>query len=177
MRARSAAIAGVLAALAVGAVAVARRQKTTELAPAVESTLAVRIVRRDRSGMPEKKGSVRDPARVRAITEALGVDVHPGGPCPPDYAEADFGIVLSGTSVYVKRNVYVFGLLGGDDAGAGDAGDAGDTGDAGDADDAGAGDAGGAPSVVSVTSAGCKVGPPADLGALTRELRAAGALE
>ena len=150
MRARHAALVGVGVALAVGAFALARRRPTNELAPAVESTLAVRIVRRDRMGLPEKKGTIRDAGHVRIITSALGVDLHPAAACPPDYAEADFGIVLSGTNVYVKRNVYVFGLLG---------------------------DGGEPPSVVSVTSAGCRAGPPADLVGLRRELRAAGTLD
>ena len=132
MRARTAGIVGIIAALAVCALAVARRRPPDEVIPAVDTTHAVRIVRRDRTGMPEKKGLVRDPARVRAITEALGVDAHPGGACPADYADADFGIVLSGSDVYVRRNVYVFGMLG----------DAGD------------------PSVVSVTSAGCRTSCP-----------------
>jgi hypothetical protein len=112
MRARNAAILGVVAAMAVAALAVARRHPPDEVIPVVESTHAVRIVRRDRSGLPEKKGLVRDPAHVRSITEALGIDMHPGGECPADYADADFGIVLAGSDVYVRRNVYVFGLLG-----------------------------------------------------------------
>jgi hypothetical protein len=151
MRARNAAVIGVAVALAVGAVAVARRHRPTELR-AVDTTVAVRIVRRDRVGLPEKKGVIREPARVRAITEALGVDVHEGGECPPDYADADIGIVLTGNDVYARRNVYVFGLPG---DGSGER----------------------APSVVSVTSAGCRVGPPADLSSLRRELRAAGIVE
>jgi hypothetical protein len=153
MRARNAAIIGVVAAVAVAAIAVVRSKGGLgEAAPRiVDTTHAVRIVRRDRVGLPEKQGVVRQPARVRAITEALGVDVHAGGECPPDYANADIGIVLAGNDVYARRNVYVFGLLG----------DAGD----------------GAPSVVSVTSAGCRVGPPADRMILERELRTAGVLE
>jgi hypothetical protein len=150
MRARNAAILGIAAAVAVAGLAIARRRNLTEVVPAVESTHVVRIVRRDRSGLPEKKGLVRAPARVRAITEALGVDAHPGGECPPDYADADFGIVLAGNNVYVRRNVYVFGMLG---------------------------DAGATPSVVSVTSAGCRVGPPASLDSLRGELRASGTLD
>lgn len=152
MRARNAAIFGIAAAVAVAGLAIARRRHLTEVLPAVESTHAVRIVRRDRSGLPEKKGLVRAPARVRAITEALGIDAHPGGECPPDYADADFGIVLAGNNVYVRRNVYVFGMLG--DGGAPPP-----------------------PSVVSVTSAGCRVGPPASLESLRSELRAAGTLD
>jgi hypothetical protein len=149
MTASRAAALGIVAALVVGGLAIWRRPKTAEVAPAMETTHAVRIVRRDRTGLPTSQGVVRDPTRVRAITEALGVDTHPSGECPPDYAAADFGIVLSGSNVYVKRNVYIFGLRSIDVQ----------------------------PSVVSVTSAGCRVGPPADLQGLRRELRAAGTLD
>jgi len=139
---------GVVAALGVAGIAIAKRQRPVE-AHAAETTTALRIVRRDGMGLPERKATVRDPAHVRALTEALGVDVHREGPCPPDYADADIGIVLSGNDIYAKRNVYVFSLLG--DAGA--------------------------PSVVSVTSAGCRVGAPPDVAALRRELRAAKIVE
>jgi hypothetical protein len=182
MRASTAALLGVGLAAAVGAIAVARRGRPVE-SRVVETTRAIRVVRRDGLGLPEKKGQLRDRARVRAMTEALGIDAHPGGACPADYAEADIGIILSGDDVYARRNVYVFGLVGsrkGDAGGAGDAGDAGDASDAGDAGDASTPRSppqGGAASVVSVTSAGCRVGPPADRAALERELRAAGVLE
>ncbi len=149
MRARNYAIVAVGLALVVAAIAYERRRQPTETR-AVETTHAVRIVRRDRMGLPDKKGLVRDPAHVRSLTEALGVDHHPIADCPPDYAEAELGIVLSGNDVYARRNVYVFGLLG---------------------------DAGAAPSVVSVTSAGCRAGPPSDVATLQRELRAAGVLD
>ncbi len=153
MRARSAAAIGVSAALAIGALAVAKRRPTAELAPAVESSVAARIVRRDCMGLPERKGVVRERPHVRQLAAALGIDQHPGGVCPLDYSEADFAAVLSGSSVYEKRHVYLFGLL--DDVGD---------------------HAAPPPSVVSVTSAGCRVGPPADLERLRRELRAAGTL-
>jgi hypothetical protein len=149
MRPRNAAVIGVVAAIAVGALAIARRHGPAE-SRAVETTRAIRIVRRDRVGLPEKKGLVRDPVHVRSMTEALGIDVHPGGVCPPDYADADIGIVLSGDDVYARRNVYLFGLLG---------------------------DGGADASVVSVTSAGCRVGPPADRETLAHELGAAGVLD
>ena len=139
---------GVALAIGVAAIAFARRRGATETR-AVDTTHAIRITRRDRSGLPDKQIPVRDPARVRAITEALGVDDRAPGECPPDYADADIGIVLSGSDVYARRNVYVFDLLGD----------------------------GGIPKIVSVTSAGCRVGPPADLAALQRELRAAKILD
>ena len=145
---RTNAIVGVVAASVVAGVAIARRNRPVE-ARAVETTTAIRVVRRDALGLPEKKAVVREPAHVRALTAALGIDAHREGPCPPDYADADIGLVLSGSDVYARRNAYVFGLLG----------DAGE------------------PSVVSVTSAGCRVGPPADADGLRRELRAAKVLE
>lgn len=149
MRAAPAAVAGVIVALAVAGLAIAKRQRPSEAVRAVDTTTAIRIVRRDGLGLPERKGTTRDPAHVRELTEALGVDVHPGAACPPDYADADVGLVLSGNDVYARRNVYIFGLL---------------------AD-------GGVPSVVSVTSAGCHAGPPADLASLRRELHAAKILD
>ena len=149
MRVRTAAALGVGLAVAVSAIAFARRHAPRE-ARVVDTTTAARLVRRDRIGLPEKKGTVRDPRRVRALTEALGIDAHARAACPADYADADVGIVLSGSDVYARRNVYVFGLL--DDAGA-------------------------AATVVSVTSEGCRQGPPADVTSLRRELVAARVLE
>ncbi len=150
MRVRTAAALGVGLAVAVSAIAYTRRRAPAE-ARVVDTTTAARLVRRDGIGLPEKKGTVRDPRRVRSLTEALGIDKHAAAPeCPADYADADVGIVLSGSDVYARRNVYVFGLLS---------------------------DAGGGTSIVSVTSAGCRQGPPADLAALRRELVAAGVLD
>lgn len=167
---RTAATIGIAAAIAVGAIAGAKWRSARAPRPAVESTLAIRITQRDAAGLPEKKSVVREPARVRALVDALGVDRHESAACPPDYAEAPVGIVLSGADVYARRNVYVFGFDGGDagtsDAGASDASVGGtSTGDAG--------AAGAAISVVSVTSAGCRVGPPADVDSLRREMAAA----
>ena len=91
--------------------------------------------------MPGPPAAVRDPAKVRELVGALDVDAHPVVTCPPDYATAELGIVLSGRDVYARRNVYVWGLF--SDAGS--------------------------PSVVVVSSSGCRGGPPSDVGAL-REL-------
>lgn len=157
---RTAAALGIATALAVGAIAVAKWRTARAPRAAVESTVAIRITRRDAAGLPEKKSVVREPAHVRALVEALGVDRHESAACPPDYAEAPVGLVLSGTDVYARRNVYVFGFDAGDASDAGSAGSAGGPGTA-------------LVSVVSVTSAGCRVGPPADLGALRREIAAA----
>jgi hypothetical protein len=142
------AILGILGGCLIAGIAIARRQPAVEV-PAAESTTVLRIVRRNAMGLPEKKSTVRDPAHVRTLTEALGIDLHREGPCPEDYAEADIGIVLAGNDVYVRRNVYVFGMFA----------------------------EAGAPAVVSVTSAGCRVGPPADLATLRSELRSAKVLE
>jgi hypothetical protein len=149
MRARTAATLAVALAVVVSAMAFARRHTPGE-ARVADTTRAARIVRRDRVGLPEKKGMIREPARVRALAVALGIDQLAGAACPPDYADADVGIVLTGSDVYARRNVYVFGLL--DDAGS-------------------------ETRVLSVTSAGCLMGAPADLPALRRELSAAGVLD
>jgi hypothetical protein len=149
MRARTAAMLGVALAVVVAAFAFARRRPPAE-ARVVDTTRAARIVRRDRVGLPEKKGTIRELARVRSLVEALGVDQLAAAECPADYADADVGIVLSGDDVYARRNLYVFGLLG---------------------------DAGASTSVLSVTSAGCRRGPPADLAVVRRELETARVLD
>ena len=141
---RTNAILGIVAGCLIAGLAIARRDRPV-VQPAVETTTAIRIVRRNAMALPEKKATIRDRDQARALTEALGVDAHREGTCPEDYADADIGIVLSGNDVYVRRNVYVFGLFA----------DAAE------------------PSVVSVTSAGCRVGAPADLEGLRRALRAA----
>jgi hypothetical protein len=96
--------------------------------------------------MPAKPILVRELVRVRAIVDALAVDAHPTATCPPDYASAELGIVLSGRDVYARRNVYVWDLFA--DAGT--------------------------PQVVVVNSTGCRAGPPPDAGALRTELARAG---
>ena len=101
---------------------------------ALDATVAVRISRHDALGIPSKPVSVREPGRVRAIVRALGVDAQPSVTCPPDYASADVGLLLSGRDVYARRNVYVWRLL--DPA-----------------------DAGSAPTVLVTSSAGCRGGP------------------
>lgn len=153
MRARNNAVVAVVVALIIAGIAYDRRRTPVETR-AVETTRAVRIVRRDSTALPEKKGLVRDPVHVRALTEALGVDVHPTAQCPPDYAVAELGIILSGNDVYARRNVYLFGMVGDGDASPS-----------------------ATPTVVSVTSEGCRVGPPADLATLRRELVSAGVLD
>jgi|GEM_PF-3149528 len=157
--ARLAGVLGIALAVAVAVLALARwRVARTPLAS--ESTRAVRITQRDAVGLPARQAIVRDAAHVRALVAALGIDAHPAASCPDDYAEAPVGLVLSGTDVYARRNVYVYGLS------ATDAADA----SAGDAD---ARDARPPPTVVTVTSQGCRAGPPADVLALERELRSA----
>lgn len=99
--------------------------------------MMIRIVRHDTAGFPARRSVVREPARVRALVEALGIDHHQAGACPADYADADLWLTLSGSDVYAKRNVYVFGI--GDKA----------------------------PTVVTVTTAGCLIGAPTDVAALT----------
>lgn len=133
----------IAAGLGVGAALVVaalwwRRPHTPSAEPAIEATVAARISRHDALGIPSKPVVVREHAKVRALVGALDVDAHPPLPCPPDYATADIGIVLTGRDVYARRNVYVWGL-------AADAG---------------------SPNVLVVSSAGCRGGPPADASAL-----------
>ena len=117
------------------------KRPRSELAKASDVTGAIRIVHHDRAGFPEKRAVVREPARVRALVEALGIDGHSSGPCPADYADADVWLTLSGSDVYAKRNVYVFGL------------ETNET-----------------PTVVTVTTAGCVIGAPSNVPALKSAL-------
>lgn len=151
MRPRAAAGIGVAIAFVIGGLSLAKWREARAPEAAKESIVAVRITRRDALGLPSKKSVLREPARVRALIDALGIDAHPVGACPPDYADAPIGLVLSGLDVYARRNVYVFGGSDGGEASA----------------------SAGARSVVTVTSAGCKVGPPADAVAMEREIAAA----
>ena len=105
--------------------------------------------------MPSKPVFVREPARVRRIVEALGVDGQPSVVCPPDYASAELGLLLSGRDVYARRNIYVWGLFV-------------------DAVEPDAADGARPPNVVVVSSSGCRGGPPGDTVALRRELAAVG---
>ncbi|MBX3222615.1 MAG: hypothetical protein KF795_19000 [Labilithrix sp.] len=148
------------AGLAVGAALVVaaiwwRRPRTPVVETALEATVAVRISRHDALGMSSPPMSVREPSRVRAIVEALGVDAQPAVACPPDYASAELGLLLSGRDVYARRNVYVWDLS----AGAAGVAD----GSVADGDVAVRGARrGGVPAVVVVSSSGCRGGPPAD---------------
>jgi hypothetical protein len=118
------------------------RSRVPVVETAVQSTVSVRITRHDALGMPSRTAAVRERARVRTIVEALGVDAFGPMTCPPDYAAAEFGLVLSGRDVYARRNVYVWDLFA---------------------------DAGSARAVV-VSSSGCRGGPTADAAALRREM-------
>jgi hypothetical protein len=114
-----------------------RRPRTPVVESALEGTVSVRISRHDALGFASKPVVVRDPKRVRALVEALGVDAHGPIACPDDYATAEVGLLLSGRDVYARRNVYVWAVLG--DGGAGVR-----------------------PSVVMSSSAGCRGGEPAN---------------
>lgn len=149
------------AGIAVGAALVVvaiwwRRPPAIAVERAVDATVAVRISRHDALGMSPPPTSVREPTRVRAIVEALGIDEHPAVPCPADYASAELGLLLSGRDVYARRNVYVWHLA---DGASGDGGAAAAVGASGD---------GGAeaPLVVVVSSSGCRGGRPSDIARL-----------
>ena len=131
---------GVSAALVIAGVWWSR-PRTPVVEPTVESTVAVRISRHDAFGIPSPPVVLRERTKVRALVEALAVDAQPDVPCPPDYATAELGMVLSGGDVYARRNVYLWGLFG--DAGS--------------------------PTVVVVSTSGCRGGPPGDA-TLVRDL-------
>lgn len=85
----------------------ARRQ-----APRVEkvsdATLAIQVTRHDAFGVPSKPTPIRDRETVRAILESIGADTLPAAACPPDYATADLGLLLTGRDVYARRNAYLW---------------------------------------------------------------------
>jgi hypothetical protein len=133
--------------LIVAAVWCNRAQKPPVQETAVQSIVAARITKHDALGMPSAEPlAVRDPPHVRALVEALGIDEHPVVPCPPDYASAELGLLLTGRDVYARRNVYVWDLHADASAGA---------------------------RVVTVSSAGCRGGPPANASVLRREIESA----
>jgi hypothetical protein len=136
------AVVGVVVAL--GVVGAWCRRAAAPPSSALEGTVGLAVTRHDRFGVPARPIPVKDRARVRAVVGALGVDVLPEVPCPPDYTSAELGILLTGGDVYARKNVYVWGL-------SGDAGRA---------------------SVLVVTSTGCRGGPAANQAALARELDA-----
>ncbi|MBX3263791.1 MAG: hypothetical protein KF782_29225 [Labilithrix sp.] len=165
----------IAAGVAVGAALVVvaiwwRRPRTPAVESAVDATVAVRVSRHDALGMSPPPTSVRDRARVRAIVEALGIDAHPVVPCPPDYASAELGLLLSGRDVYARRNVYVWHLFDaspveGAEAGAASPGNGAEAGAASPGNGAeapGDGGARAAPVVVVVSSSGCRGGRPSD---------------
>jgi hypothetical protein len=152
MSPRAAAAIAVAAALGVGAVWVARF-RAPRVETALDVTHAVRAIRRDSVGFTTKQGMTRDPARVRAIIEALGVDALGPVECPPDYSASEVSVMLTGADVYARRTVYVYGLF------------------------SSLRDAGDATRVIVVKSSGCRGGPPADVGSLRRELGAMGIVQ
>lgn len=134
--------AGALAAgcaLVVAVVWFARRQAPRS-ETVLEATLAVQVTRHDAFGAPSKPVAIRDRVKVRAIVESLGVDALPVGTCPPDYATADVGLLLTGRDVYARRNAYLWEMKSS------------------------------APRVVLVDETGCRAGPVHDAERLRVEL-------
>lgn len=107
MNPRRAGAIAVGCALMVVATWFARRQ-----APRAESvadaTVTIQVTRHDAFGAPSKPTIIRDRAKVRAIVEGLGADGLPAAVCPPDYAAADVGLLLTGRDVYARRNAYLW---------------------------------------------------------------------
>jgi hypothetical protein len=110
---------------------------------ALEGTVSVAITRHDANGWPSKPRILRDRPRVRAFVAALGVDEQPAAACPADYATAAYGIVLNGSDIYGRRNVYVWSIESTVPT---------------------------VPTVLVVTSSGCRSGPSVDAEAVRREL-------
>ena len=107
MSPRRAGAVAVGCALLVAAAWFARRP-TPHSESVAEATLAVAVTRHDAFGAPSKPIAIRDRAKVRAIIESLGADALPAAACPPDYAAADVGLLLTGRDVYARRNAYLW---------------------------------------------------------------------
>lgn len=111
MKPTHAGLLAVAAAMVVVALWFVRRQP-----PRAETvsaaTVALQVTRHDAFGVPSKPTIVREARRVRAILDDLGVDALAPAVCPPDYATADVGLLLTGRDVYARRNAYVWELLG-----------------------------------------------------------------
>lgn len=146
-RATVAAAVAVAASLSVVAIwATRERAPGTDAQSALEATRAARVVRHDALGFPVAQGALREPARVRALVVALGVDAQPEVPCPADYGAAEISVVLAGADAYARRSVYLFGVVTPSSE---------------------------RPRVLVVSSRGCRGGPPADLEGVRRSIAAA----
>jgi hypothetical protein len=97
------------AALAVVGLWFARRQAPS--APSIsDATLSIIVTQHDALGVPSKPVIIRERRQVRAVVESLGADTQKPIPCPPDYAAADIGLLLTGSDVYARRNAYVWDI-------------------------------------------------------------------
>ena len=86
------------------------RRPAPRIETVTEATFALQLTRHDSFGAPSKPVPIRDRARVQRILTGLGVDALSSSPCPPDYATADLGLLLTGRDVYARRNAYVWDL-------------------------------------------------------------------
>lgn len=107
MNPRLAGAVAVGSALVVVAAWFARRQAPRD-ERVVDATLAIQVTRHDAFGAPSKPTTIRERANVREVVESIGADALPAGRCPPDYATADVGLLLTGRDVYARRNAYLW---------------------------------------------------------------------
>ena len=105
-RAGALAVAGALVASA----AWFARLRAPQVETITDATVAVHIRRHDAFGVPSSPIIVRDRTRLRALLASLALDTQPALPCPPDYATAEVGLLLTGRDVYARRNAYVWDL-------------------------------------------------------------------
>ena len=102
---------GVVVAAVVGLAAVRARRKADAPPPTIfEATKVIRIVEHDRSGFVTKQTGIRDPARVRALLEAVDVNALVDASCSDDYSGSEIDLVLSGTDAYARRTLHLYRL-------------------------------------------------------------------
>ncbi len=103
------AFATLVGAVVIAGFVVLRSHANEPLPSMEEATKVIRIVAHDRAGLVTKQKTVRDPARVRALLEAVSASHLEDGPCRDDYAGSDIDLVLSGVNAYARRTLHLYG--------------------------------------------------------------------
>ncbi len=88
----------------------ARRRAMAPPPTILEATKVIRIVEHDRSGLVARQVTARDPARVRALLDAVGVTALSDASCAEDYSGSEIDLVLSGSDAYARRTLHLYRL-------------------------------------------------------------------
>ena len=103
------AFAVVVAAVVIAGFVVLRRHANEPLPSIEEATKVIRVVEHDRSGLVTRQATVRDPARVKALLEAVSASRLEEASCLDDYAGSDIDLILAGSNAYARRTLHLFG--------------------------------------------------------------------